>query len=126
MKGRLLLMAAVMLCLAACRPLYLPPLIESEMPEERARLGLQLELAAGRPELQLEVLTVVTDGWLAVQWFSPGGQEVASGSIWLEADSVGLTFTVPLPDDVPVTAGEWRALVSQHSQVIRQLTLTVP
>ena len=126
MRGKALLVAAVLLFLAACRPLYLPPLIEPAAPEERARLVSQLDLLDGRPRLQVEVLSVVRDGWLAVQWFSPGGREVASESIWLEADSVGLTFTLTLPADAEAAPGEWRALLSQHSQVIRQLTVTVP
>lgn len=125
-RTRLLLLAVVLLGLAACRPLYLPPLIEAEAPEERARLLMELNLEDDRPVLRIQVLSVVRDGWLAVQWYSPGGREVASESIWLEADSAGLTFMLPLPDDTEVTAGEWRALVSQHSQVIRQLSLAVP
>lgn len=112
--------------LAACRPLYLPPLIDAQEPESRSRLALELELAQGRPVLLVEVFSVATPGWLAVQWFAPRGGEVASQSVWLEADSVGLKFRLPLPEDVEVVPGEWRALLSQHSLVVRQLNITVP
>lgn len=129
MRSRLSLisMLAALLLLAACRPLYLPPLIDGAEPEERARLLLELRLAdENRPLLSVEVLSVVQDGWLAIQWFSPGGTEVASASIWLDQESVGLTHLEPLPEDISGQSGEWRVLLSQHSRVIRQLTVTVP
>lgn len=115
----------VVLLLAACRPLYLPPLLEAEQPEVRSRLELQLSVSDGRPLLELQVLSVAKEGWLAVQWFTPGGREAASESVWLDADSVGLRFSLPLPADVEPVTGEWRALLSQHSVVIRQLSVTV-
>lgn len=122
---RLLLSALLFSLLAACRPLYLPPLLEADQPELRSRLELDLSAASGRPVLNVRVLTVVQEGWLAVQWFTPGGREAASESVWLDADSPGLRFSLVLPDDVNVVPGEWRALLSQHSVVIRQLTVTV-
>ena len=114
------------LLLAACTPLYLPPLIEGSQPEERSRLQLELVLVDGRPVLHAQVLSVVQEGWLALQWYSPFGREVASESIWLDADSVGLSHRRSLPEDVELISGEWRLLLSQHSQVIRQLTVLVP
>ncbi len=124
MRVRLALLLILAL-LSACRPLYLPPLLEAQPPEVRSRLELDLGLQADRPLLSVRVLSVAQEGWLAIQWFTPGGREAASESIWLDSDSVGLRFTVPLPADVEASAGEWRALLSQHSVVIRQLTVTV-
>ena len=114
-----------LLLVSACRPLYLPPLLEGAEPEVRSRLELTLNVKDGRPVLALQVLSVAKEGWLAVQWFTPGGREVASESVWLDSDSVGLRFTLPLPSDVEPVPGEWRALLSQHSVVIRQLSVTV-
>lgn len=115
-----------LLLLAACRPLYLPPLIEAQEPEPRSRLELTLELEQNRPVLKVGVVSVLNPGWLAVQWFAPSGVQVASQSIWLDEETVGLRFSMPLPPDVDVRTGEWRALLSQHSMVIRQLNVTVP
>lgn len=123
---RLAALAVVLLLLSgACRPLYVPPLIEGSQPEERARLQLDLVLQDGRPQLEVGVLSVAREGWLAVQWFSPFGREVASDSIWLDEGSTGLRHVLPLPADVPLQPGEWRVLLSQHSLVIRQLTVLV-
>lgn len=123
---RLSFFLLLMVSVAACRPLYLPPLIESEQPEPRARLTLELVLEQERPLLLVSVLDVPEEGWLAVQWFAPGSQEVASQSIWLDPDAIGQNFRLPLPEDVQSQAGTWRALVSQHSLVLRQLDVTVP
>jgi len=122
---RKLLLLLNLVLLAGCQPLYVPPLLEAQAPEERARLELELTAPEGRPVLSVRVIDVVTDGWLAIQWFTPGGREVASESIWLDAERIGLRYELPLPADVETVPGEWRALLSQHSTVIRQLTVTV-
>lgn len=122
---RLLLVPVLAVLLGACSPLYMPPLLESSQPPERPGLKLELVLQDGRPQLEVGVVSVAREGWLAVQWFSPFGREVASDSVWLDADSAGVTHLLPLPADVPLQPGEWRVLLSQHSLVIRQLTVLV-
>ncbi len=121
----LLLVAA--LALPACRPLYVPLVPEAPQGPLPTRLagGSALTLsAAGRPRLAVEVLDLPGPGWLAVQWFAPGGGEAASESVWLEPPSGEAEFV--LPPDVEATAGEWRAVVSFEGLLLRQFLLVVP
>lgn len=119
----LLLLASA---LAACRPLYIPLVPEIARPDPRPRVQAELTLREGRPLLSLAVLEVAEEGWLAVQWFGPNNREAASQSVWLDTDAVGLGFDLALPDDVDAVPGEWRALLSMHAAVIRQLSIDVP
>ena len=123
---RRLLAGLLLVLLAACTPLYMPPLIDGAEPEPRARLELELLAPDGRPQLHATVLEVAEPGWLAVQWFAPGGREVASQSVWLDEGTVGSGFVLDLPADVEAQPGVWRALLSQHSLVLRQLNVAVP
>lgn len=122
MKRALLLLVLV---LAACTPLYLPPDPGARPPEPRVLLEIAGEVQDGRPQVSITVLGVPQPGWLAVQWFDPGNREVASESVWLSGDSEGLTRVLRLPDDVETASGSWRALLSMHSVVLRQQTVVV-
>lgn len=87
--------------------------------------GSTLRLAAsGRPFLELVMEDAPPEGWLAVQWFGPDGREAASESALVEAGTTGLSFE--LPPDVPLVAGEWRAVVSLGRVVLRQFSVAVP
>jgi hypothetical protein len=113
------------LFLAGCQPLYFPLVPEIQRPAPRLQLELQLLAVDGRPELQLLVVDVPHEGWLALQWFAPGKGQVASESIWLEPESAGQQLSVSLPADVAVAVGEWRLLLSQDGVVVRQLSLVL-
>lgn len=123
---KLLLPFVLLLSAAACRPLYLPPVPERVEAPERPVLDAGLTVEGGRPVLLLGIGDVPGEGWLAVQWFSPRNREAASESIWLDSDSAGLNLQVPLPADIEAEPGEWRALLSLHSRVLRQLDVNVP
>ncbi len=128
----ILALAAVTLALVAtaCRPLYLPPVPE---PPPRPDLTLldatsSLDVAAGRPVLTLVLSRLAGPeggSWLYVQWFDPGNDEVASSSVWVTPDDVGRTLELALPEDVAVSPGEWRAVVSQDGAYLRQFLVEV-
>lgn len=113
------------LLLSSCQPLYFPLVPEIHRPAPRIQLGLEFVEVDGRPEVQILVVTVPHEGWLALQWFAPGRGQVASESIWLEPDSVGQQLSVPLPEDIAATPGEWRVLLSQGDVVVRQLSVVL-
>lgn len=121
-------LAALAVLLGACRPLYLPPIPSGTAPPPA--LALQAELAAAvgsEAGLMLTVFVerVPEEGWLAVQWFDPSNREVASDSAWLDGEREGLTLELPLPADVAVRPGEWRALLSFGGVIVRQLSVEV-
>lgn len=120
------LLGGFMLLLSACQPLYFPLVPETSRPQARVQLEVQLALADGRPELDALVLRVPEPGWVAIQWFAPDNREAASESIWLDEDSVGQRVSLPLPADVTLVSGTWRALLSRGPVVLRQLSIEVP
>jgi len=139
--------------LAACRPLYIPP-VPAEVPvsrEPRIAEGGVLELVAGRPQLTFGIVGAVQAGWVDVQWFAPDGHEAASESRWVEvvgsdahdaesaesaesaggagstsAEVISGPWVLRLPDDVAVVSGEWRAVVSMQGRFLRQFRVVVP
>ena|SRR5690554_5090664 len=121
----LLGLALVGLVLGGCRPLYLPPVPEAPPYDPGARVVSSVsELdAAGRPRLELTLADLDAGGWLAVQWMAPSGRQAASASIWVEPEEPAAVFV--LPADVELSAGEWRAVVSLGSLLLRQFTFTV-
>lgn len=128
MWGRARVAVTLLACvaaLAACRPLYLPLVPDDGLPAPhptRLAGGSALKVGLdGRPLLDVEVLDVPAAGWLAVQWLAPDGREAASESAWVEPPNASLTFV--LPDDVPLRPGEWRAVVSYGSLLLRQFSL---
>jgi len=113
--------------LSACQPLYLP-LVPARVPvQEVAQLGdaSSLTVAGGTLRLHLVLEQVPKAGWLAVQWFGPDGREAASDSVWVTPADDGQGRTLSLPARVAVSQGEWRALVSVGSDIVRQFRVTV-
>lgn len=117
--------ALLLAILTACRPLYLPAVPEAPPLPSHTLLhaSSSLEVVSGRPVLTL-LLSSLADGddgaWLAVQWFSPRNVQVASESLWVDANDVGRSLRFALPADVAVAPGEWRAVVSQGGAFLRQ------
>lgn len=117
----------LLVLLAACRPLYLPPIPEAPpfQPGPRVASG-QVVLDDGRPYLRLVLADVSASGWLAVQWLGPSGKEVASESVWVQpgaAEAPAVTFR--LPADVEAPGGEWRAVVSLAGSLLRQYSFVL-
>ena len=121
----LLALLLVGLTLVGCRPLYLPPVPEAPPFEPGTRVkSFVSELdEGGRPRLELTLSDLEGGGWLAVQWMTPSGRQAASSSLWVEPEAPTAAFT--LPADVELTAGEWRAVVSFGSRLLRQFTFTL-
>lgn len=125
-SARFVLVVAVLsVVAAACAPLYLP-LVPDPPPFEPgvrvAAFSADLDLDQ-RPRLELTVADVRVAGWLAVQWMAPSGQQVASGSVWLTPEQPSALFL--LPQDVDPAPGEWRAVISFGSALLRQFTFTI-
>ncbi len=128
--------AVLLVALAACRPLYLPP-IPDELPFEA---GVRVAAYAtgvgadGRPQVEVTLADLSEAGWLAVQWMAPNGRQAASASTWLEPVEAGgseaATAALPgatfvLPADVQLVPGEWRAVLSFSGRLLRQFTITL-
>ncbi|HEX7039948.1 MAG TPA: hypothetical protein VF202_07555 [Trueperaceae bacterium] len=127
MRAPLALAAGLVLvaALAACRPLYIPPIPEVPPRPEHTQLDAtsSLDVVDGRPVLTLVLSRLAgpeSGSWLDVQWFDPGNAEVASASLWVTPADVGRSLELPLPDDVEAVPGEWRAVVSQRGAFLRQ------
>lgn len=114
--------------LSACTPLYLTPVPERPQPTPRLDLKYSEGLIQTQNTLQLRLnlASIPAEGWLAVQWFAPNNQEVASDSYWLTLEEQGLVKTLYLPDDITLTSGDWRAVLSFDGQVARQFSITIP
>ncbi len=128
-RGEVLLLSVLPLVVAlvACTPLYVPLVPERIPIREVAQLGDASALSDDSGVLTLHVVLdrVPRAGWLAVQWFAPDGTEAASDSLWVTPEDVGQGRTLTLPRRVTPTAGEWRAVVSFGSDVLRQFRTTV-
>ncbi len=107
------------------------------MPTAATRLGLGADSAltwspnARRLQLTLSLSGIDEAGWLAVQWFSPGGAQVASESVWIAisegfAGSRESSLLVLSPADIELSQGEWRAVVSWGGVLLRQFRAVVP
>ena len=131
--------AAVAACLAAslsitaCTPLFVPPVpSDALVPAPTWRLAGDAALRASafdegpRLRVRFRFEAIAADAWVAVQWFGPSGGERASASVWVTRGDVGRTFALDLPDDVDVTVGAWRALISVDGRVLRQVDAVVP
>jgi len=126
--GALLLsVLPLVVALVACTPLYVPLVPERIPIREVAQLGDGSTLSDDAGVLTLHVVLdrVPRAGWLALQWFAPDGTEAASDSVWVTPADVGQGRTFTLPPRVTPTAGEWRAVVSFGSDVLRQFRTTV-
>jgi hypothetical protein len=108
---------------SACRPLYVPA-VPADMPpfDVRLRVVDGAFLQAARPALKLSVVSAPDDGWLAVQWFGPSGDALASESVRVRVEGLptGVTFELPqdaLPSDV---RGRFRAVVTFNEAFVGQ------
>ena len=85
-----------------------------------------VRLRGERLELSLQLNAVPSEGWLAIQWYSPKNVQVASDALWITNTDAGLGRLVLLPGDVEVVPGQWRAVVSFGSDLLRQFSLVLP
>lgn len=121
---------ALVAVLAACMPLYVPPVPQAPSVPVGARLGDASDLmtTAGRPRLALTLVPgdVLSDSgaWLAVQWYGPANTQLASDSVWVEGSEPS-EHVFDLPADVEVVPGEWRAVVSLDGLLLRQFRVDV-
>ena len=118
----------VLVFLAGCTFTYIPPLREARIPEPRLTIIDQkssLEQTQTSLKLTLELATVPQADWLAVQWFSPGNDEVAAQSVWLEPAPEPQAVAVPLSPRIALADGLWRAVVSYQGKLARQFSVTV-
>lgn len=116
--------------ISSCTYTYIPPVPRGRVePEPTLDLhdsaGIVTETVAGseRLALQLTASDVPEADWLAVQWFAPDNQQVASASQWLEPSHDPQNLRFVLPEDVTLRPGDWRAVVSYQSRVARQFSL---
>lgn len=131
-RGRWLVVALgalLALGLGGCRPLYLPP-VPSTLPPfpQELRLAEARILATGEQRVVVVVPErVPRSGWLAVQWFPPAGEEIASASRWITPEDVARTVRIVLPTGVAIDReGRWRALLSFEGRIVRQLDWIEP
>jgi hypothetical protein len=119
------LLGGVML-LAGCTFSYLPPIPEGQAMPTRLELRSAdgLIQADGRLALEVTLVNLSREGWLAVQWFSPQNREVASEAQWVSATPPHRHRFV-LPEEVALTPGRWRAVVSFEGELLRQFSLEV-
>jgi hypothetical protein len=122
----------IVLLLAACAPLFFPPVPASLSAEPTWRIAPGASLAlvpdAGGP-VALRATWVFTEagapGWVSAQWFGPVGAERASDARWVDATTVGSEVVWDSPADMRLTRGRWRMVVSIHDRVLRQLDVDV-
>ena len=117
---------------SSCTYTYLPPIPRGRTePAPRldlhASAGISSTIMAGneRLVLQLSARDVPAADWLAVQWFAPDNQQVASASQWLEPSPNVQDLRFVLSADVPLRPGDWRAVVSYRNQVARQFSVVL-
>lgn len=117
----------LLLGLAACTPLYLPPVPDRDPIPQTERLTLgntsALELSGVTLQLVVTLERVPVEGWLAVQWFAPNNQQVASDALWVGPQDEQFSRTFFLPQTA--TAGEWRTVVSFGNSYLRQFIYRV-
>lgn len=128
-RGRAALLSGLLLLLAGCTPLYLPPVPES-MPRIESRLTLRDARVEVDADGQVRAVWIPEGvdcaGWLDVQWFPPAGRAVASESVWLAPEHEGRRQALSLPDEVELRPGRWRAVLSFEGEVLRQLDWSWP
>ncbi len=117
----------LLLNLAACTFLYIPPVREAQ--SIQAALDISgsagLRMNSGRLELSIYLQQVPNEGWLAVQWYSPNNREVVSDSLWIRPRDAGLSRNYSLPATVQLQSGEWRAIVSFEGRLLRQFSFVL-
>ncbi len=111
--------------LAGCTFTYLPPVPRSYDLEPTLRIDSGSSLTRQPEGLRLRlIVTEVPDAdWVAVQWFDPRNDDVASTSVWVSPEDGMTSYDLFLPDDVTFVPGLWRAIVSYRGRVVRQIAL---
>ena len=120
-----LLLALTCTALSSCTFTYIPPVPRSYDLAPTLRLSGASDLTR-QPEglrLRLIVVEVPEADWLAVQWFDPRNDEVASTSVWVSPEDGTTSYDLFLPDDITFVPGLWRAIVSYRGRVARQIAL---
>ena len=133
LKRPVLIVLLLGLCagiVSSCTYTYIPPVPRGRVEPEatldlHASAGIVTETVSGseRLALQLTASNVPEADWLAVQWFAPDNQQVASASQWLEPSRQPQDLRFVLSGDIPLRPGDWRAVVSYQSRVARQFSL---
>ena len=119
---RLTLSTLVLTLLSACAYTYIPPVPEARTREKVFDLSSPAGLTQVGERLRLEysVNEVPEADWLAVQWFAPNNDRVASESVWIEPGDEGVTQTLRSPERVTLSPGTWRAVLSFRGRIVRQ------
>lgn len=127
---RVLLFTFLVLNLSACVPLYFPPVPSRDREPMVTQMDIGnsagVRLRGERLELSLQLNAVPDEGWLAVQWYSPKNLQVASDALWVTEEDISFSRLVLLPGDIEVIPGQWRAVVSFGSDLLRQFSLVIP
>lgn len=133
LKRPVLIVLLLGLCagiVSSCTYTYIPPVPRGRVEPEatldlHASAGIVTETVSGseRLALQLTANNVPEAAWLAVQWFAPDNQQVASASQWLEPSRQPQDLRFVLSEDVTLRPGDWRVVVSYQSRVARQFSL---
>ena len=113
--------------LSACTYTYIPPIPETREREKVFDLssGSGLQQENERLRLDIVINEVPEADWLAVQWFAPNNDQVASESLWIEPAAVGATQTLRSPERVALRPGTWRAVLSFRENIVRQFATTI-
>lgn len=113
--------------LAACTPLYLPPVPATvEAPEPVVVAGnSSLQLADDRLIATIYLAGTMEAGWLVFQWYGPSLRQVASDSVWVEPGAQDTRLVLAAPETVAIGDGRWRLVVSFDGVVLRQLEVVV-
>ncbi len=115
-----------LLLLSACTYTYIPPVPEARTREEVFTLSSSSGLVREGERLRLDFVVeeVPEADWLAVQWFAPNNDQVASNSVWIpEYDRA--TGTLFSPERVTLRPGTWRAVLSFQGRIVRQFAAVI-
>ena len=116
-----------LLLLGACTYTYIPPVPESRTREEVFDLSSPSGLTTEGERLRLDVSVdeVPEADWLAVQWYAPNNDQVASESVWVEPQAEGTVRTVLSPERVALRPGTWRAVLTFRGRIVRQFATVI-
>ena len=116
-----------LLLLSACTYTYIPPIPEARTREKVFDLSSPTGLTQEGERLRLDfaVGEVPEADWLAVQWFAPNNDQVASDSIWIEPEYERGTGTLFTPERVTLRPGTWRAVLSFQGRIVRQFATVI-
>lgn len=116
------LILLLVLMLSSCMPLYFPPVPAKLEVEKITSLNNSQGLSyfENKLELSVRLTNVAKEGWLAVQWFAPDNKEISSESLWIGPELEGETVKFVLSEDIELSEGAWRVVVSFENSLLRQ------